>query len=98
VVIALLARNWGSVLEAGLTIPSLTMGSVLGVFLLALHRRGITQRGALTGMAAGLATMLVIHWTGGVAWPWYVLVGTAVTFTTGRIVSQMAGGNPAAGH
>ncbi len=98
VVIALLARNWGSVLEAGLTIPSLTMGSVLGVFLLALRRRSITQRGALTGMAAGLATMLAIHWTGGVAWPWYVLVGTSVTFTTGWIVSQLSGGNPAPGH
>ena len=98
VAIALLARNWGSVLEAGLTIPSLTMGSVLGVFLLALRRRKITQKGALTGMAAGLATMLAIHWTGAVAWPWYVLVGTSVTFTTGWTVSRLGGGNPVSGH
>ena len=34
--VAVLARNWGGVLQAGLTIASIIYGSLLGVFLLGL--------------------------------------------------------------
>ena len=83
--VSMFARNWGSVLEAGLTITSLTMGSLLGIFLLGLWTRRTRQTSALAGMMGGLAAMLLVHLSGAVAWTWYVLIGTSVTFGIGTI-------------
>ena len=85
IAISLLARNWGSVLEEALTLTSIPMGAVLGTFLLAIWTSRVGQSAALVGIVAGLATILVIHWEGWVAWTWYVLVGTSVTFGAGII-------------
>ena len=83
IVVSLFARNWGEVLEAGLTITSVTMGSVLGIFLLGLLSRRTGQTAGLVGMSAGLVAMLALAVSGEVAWTWYVLAGTAVTVTVG---------------
>ena len=83
--VSMFARNLGSVLEAGLTITSLTMGSLLGIFLLGLWTRRTRQTSALAGMMGGLAAMLLVHLSGAVAWTWYVLIGTSVTFGIGTI-------------
>jgi solute:Na+ symporter, SSS family len=85
--VSMLARGWGSVLEAGLTITSITMGSILGIFLLGLGMKRARQAAALTGMVAGLAVMLTVHFTLEVAWTWYTLIGTSVTVSVGALAT-----------
>lgn len=80
IALSLLARNWGSVLEAGLTITSITMGSMLGIFLLGSWTRTTVQGAALVGMATGLAVMVFVSQLESIAWTWYTLIGTLVTF------------------
>jgi SSS family solute:Na+ symporter len=79
--------HWGPVLVAGLTIASITYGSLLGTFLLVVWNRRATARGAITGMAAGLIGMTAIHFLTPLAWTWYVLAGTIITFAVGSLVS-----------
>ena len=90
---ALALVDWGPVLEAGLTIASITYGSLLGLFLLALLNPRATSRGALTGMIAGLVVILVIRVYTPLAWTWYVLAGTAPAFVVGSLASLLD--NPA---
>jgi Na+/proline symporter len=85
--VGLVARHWGSVLEAGLSIASILYGSLLGVFLLGMLTRRVGEVGAMTGMVAGLAVMLYVKFLTPIAWTWYVLIGTSVTFLTGWLVS-----------
>ena len=81
--VALLARHWGSVLQAGLSIASVLYGSLLGVFLLGVLTRRVGESAAIFGMAAGLATMLYVSLRTPIAFTWYVLIGTSVTFLAG---------------
>lgn len=78
---------WGHVLEAGLTIASITYGGMLGVFLLGIWNRRANQAGALAGLAAGIATMIAVRFFTPLAYTWYVLAGTIVTFAVGSLVS-----------
>ncbi|HEY7212062.1 MAG TPA: sodium:solute symporter [Bryobacteraceae bacterium] len=83
--IGLVARHWGRVLEAGLSIASVLYGALLGVFLLGVLTKRTSEGGATAGMCAGfLATFLVRDQ---VAYTWYVLIGSAVTFVVGYAVS-----------
>ncbi len=52
--------TWGPLLEAGLTVASLPFGSLLGLFLLGTLNRRANAVGALTGMFAGLFTILCV--------------------------------------
>ncbi len=90
VVLAMLASTWGPVLEAGLTIASITYGALLGLFLLGRLVPSATPAGAAGGMAAGLAVILYVKFRTPLAWTWYVLVGTVVTFTVGALLSRFA--------
>jgi SSS family transporter len=85
--IAIAARHSKSVLEAGLTIGSIPMGALLGVFLLGVLTRKPRELAALSGVLAGLAVVLYVHFYTPVAWTWYVLIGTVVTFGMGILVS-----------
>ncbi|MEJ7605019.1 MAG: hypothetical protein WKF37_01845 [Bryobacteraceae bacterium] len=82
-----IARSWGSVLEAGLSIASVLYGGLLGVFLLGLLTRRAGQNGAMFGMAASMCTMAYVKLATSIAWTWYVLIGTAVTFSAGYLFS-----------
>ena len=87
VLLVLGTLSWGPLLEAGLTIASITFGSLLGLFLLGRLNRRATPGGALAGMAAGLAVLLCMKFGTPLAWTWYVLVGSAVTFAVGSVAS-----------
>jgi SSS family solute:Na+ symporter len=88
VVLAVLGTfQWGPMLEAGLTIASITLGSLLGLFLLAFLLRNATASGALAGMFVGLVAMPWIHFYTPLLWTWYVLAGAGITFLTGTLVS-----------
>jgi SSS family transporter len=88
--IGILARKWGSVLEAGLAIASIPFGGLLGVFLLGVLTRRANERGAIIGLAAGLSLMVYVRFFTGIAWTWYVLIGSAATFVTGYLASLTA--------
>jgi solute:Na+ symporter, SSS family len=85
--VALLARHWGGVFEAGLSIASVLYGSLLGVFLLGVLVRRVGESAAMRGMAAGLALMIYVRFETSIAFTWYVPIGTAATFFTGLAAS-----------
>jgi SSS family transporter len=85
--VGLVARHVGSVLEAGLTIASILYGSLLGVFLLGLLTKRVEQNSAMIGMIAGLLLMIFIRLQTTIAFTWYVVIGTAATFSTGYVMS-----------
>jgi len=94
--VALLARNWGGVLQAGLSIASIIYGSLLGVFLLGLLTRRVGEVAAMCGMVAGLAVMLYVRFATPIAFTWYVLIGTSMTFVTGLVMSLFIKESPRA--
>jgi solute:Na+ symporter, SSS family len=83
--------TWGPVLEAGLTVASLPFGSLLGLFLLGTLNRRANSTGALAGMFAGLLTILCVWRLTNIAFTWYVLIGSCVTFFVGSLVSLLKG-------
>ena len=87
IAIAVLARGWGSVFTAGLTVASIVYGPMLGAFLLGVLTRRANAPGVITGMTVAAAAMIAIWWTTTLAWTWYVLVGTAICWTIGYAVS-----------
>ncbi|MBM3725891.1 MAG: sodium/solute symporter [Acidobacteria bacterium] len=80
------SRSVGSVLEAGLGIASIVYGSLLGVFLLGLLTRRTGEGAAMAGMTAGLLVMFYVKFATSIAFTWYVLIGSAVTFGTGALL------------
>jgi solute:Na+ symporter, SSS family len=80
---------WGGVLEAGLTIASITYGGMLGVFLLGSWNRRASEAGALVGFGVGIATMIAVRFYTPLAFTWYVLAGTVVTFAVGSLASLL---------
>jgi hypothetical protein len=89
VLIVLGTFHWGPMLEAGLTIASITLGSLLGLFLLAFLLPSATAPGVLTGMFVGFGAILWIHFNTPLLWTWYVPTGAAITFVTGAIASYV---------
>ena len=85
--VALIARHWGSVLQAGLSIASIIYGSLLGVFLLGLLTKRVGEIAAMCAMASGLVLMLYIRFFTPIAFTWYVLIGSSATFALGLALS-----------
>jgi solute:Na+ symporter, SSS family len=85
--VALLARQWGNVLQVGLSIASIVYGSLLGVFLLGLLTKRVGEIAAMSGMCVGLALMLYVRFATPIAFTWHVVIGTGATFATGILVS-----------
>ncbi|MFL6352795.1 MAG: sodium:solute symporter [Bryobacteraceae bacterium] len=79
--VGLVARHWGRVLEAGLSIASILYGALLGVFLLGMLTKRPGEWSAIIGMSAGFAATLFFR--SHVAYTWYVVIGSIVTFATG---------------
>jgi SSS family transporter len=82
--------NWGPLLETGLTVAALPLGSLLGLFLLGTIDRRANSSGALAGMIAGLATILCVLRFTKVAFTWYVLIGSCTTLLVGALCSRFA--------
>jgi SSS family solute:Na+ symporter len=87
--VGLAARHWGRVLEAGLSIASVLYGALLGVFLLGVMTRRAGEAAAIIGMSSGLIVTFFLR--DHVAFTWYVLIGSAVTFGAGYLSSLVAG-------
>jgi solute:Na+ symporter, SSS family len=83
-------KKWGPFLETGLTVASLPFGALLGLFLLGTLDRKASATGALLGMFTGLATVLCIWRFTPIAYTWYVLIGSLVTFAVGSAVARIS--------
>jgi solute:Na+ symporter, SSS family len=81
--------SWGPLLVAGLTVASLPFGSLLGLFLLGTFDKKATGTGATIGMFTGLAVILSVWRFTPIAFTWYVLIGSAVTFLIGSLMSRI---------
>ena len=78
-----------SVVDSVLTIAGLTTGAVLGVFALGSFGTRATARGALVGLVAGIGTVVCVWALGGVAWPYFALIGALTTYGVGSLVSRL---------
>jgi Na+/proline symporter len=76
-----------SAVEVALGVAALVYGGLLGVFTLGVFTRRPGERAAVIGMVVGVGTVLLFR--DAIAWPWYVLVGSTVTFITGSLVGLL---------
>jgi solute:Na+ symporter, SSS family len=81
--------KWGPLLETGLTVAALPLGSLLGLFLLGTVDRRANANGALAGMIAGLGTILCVLRFSSIAFTWYVMIGSLTTFFVGAVASRL---------
>ena len=74
-----------SAVEVALAVASLVYGGLLGAFALGVLSRRAGARGTGVGMVAGIGvvTCIWIFFPDRVAWPWFVLIGTAITVVVG---------------
>jgi Na+/proline symporter len=77
-------------LEVGLSIASVAYGSLLGVFMLGVLTRRATERGAMVGMLCGFVLNVYLWQFTRIPFPWYVPLGSTVTFLTGYSLSLPA--------
>ncbi len=89
---ALAFRSDQPVVELALSIASITYGSLLGTFILAGASKRVNQRDAILAIAVSTISMLIIVFAKpgpfqGLAWPWYVPIGTLITLATGYVSS-----------
>lgn len=85
--IALVASQWGSVLESGLRIASVTLGILLGLFLLGVLTKKPGENAAIIGVTLGLAAMLYVKFLTDIPFTWWVMIGSTATFATGYAAS-----------
>ena len=101
--LALLSRRGGKVVELGLAIASVSYGALLGTFLLGVLTRRANATGTAIGFTVGFFTNLYI-WQGhalmprfalprAIPFPWYVPIGSLITFAIGYIASLALGGH-----
>ncbi len=102
-VYSVFAGGKGHVVEVGLSIASVAYGALLGVFLLGTLTRYATQGGAIVGMICGFALNLLLWLDPNpialgpitiphIAFTWYVLIGSIVTFGVGTVASFLMPG------
>ncbi len=87
--------------QVALGLASVTAGGLLGSFLLALYARRAREGDLLCAVGGSVAFMMAL-WLGSkgwlpfplgrrVAWPWYSLIGSALTFAGGWLLSLRHG-------
>ena len=93
--IAIAARHSKSVLEAGLTIGSIPVGALLGVFLLGVLTRSRAKVRPWPAWPRDWPSIVGIHFYTPIAWTWYVLIGTIATFGSDcRLAFRGPGASP----
>ena len=86
--VALVLRNKNrSALDLALSIASLINGPILGVFLVGVFLRRVSQAPALIGMLISMAAMLYIYFATRIAWTWYVFIGSGITLIVAWLAS-----------
>ena len=84
--------------EVALGIASVVYGGLLGAFALGTLSRRADPRSVTAGMALGIGAVTVIwRMLPGVAFPWYVLIGSLVTYGSGHLLGGRGGMRAAEG-
>ena len=89
-------RKNRSALDQALSVASLINGPVLGVFLVGTFLRRVSEPPALVAMFTSIAVMLFVRFMTPLAWTWYVLLGSAVTFLVALALGPFFAPAPAA--
>jgi len=80
IAVALVVRHKErSALDQALSVASLINGPVLGVFLVGVFLRRVSEPPALIGMLVSCLAMLYIRFATNIAWTWYVFIGSVIT-------------------
>jgi SSS family transporter len=84
-----LSRTTAAV-EVALAIASLVYGGLLGAFFLGVLSARADARSVIVGMATGIGvvTLIWVFLRAQVAWPWFALIGTVVTFAVGQLLGS----------
>ena len=102
-VLAIFSRRGGHVVEVALSIAGVAYGALLGVFLLGTLTKRATEIGAIAGLVTGFTLNVLLWMQKGpfevghlfvvpvIAYPWYVPIGSMVTFIVGYSVSLLTG-------
>lgn len=77
-----------SALKQALSVAALINGPVLGVFLVGTFLRRVSEPPALIGMVTSLMIMVGFYLWVPLAFTWYVLAGSAITFLVAWVVSH----------
>jgi SSS family solute:Na+ symporter len=86
--VALALRNQNrSALDMALSIASLINGPILGVFLVGVFLKRVSEAPALIGMLASMGIMLIIYTQTKIAWTWYVFIGSVITLIVAGLAS-----------
>ena len=72
-----------SAVEAALGIASLVYGGLLGAFALGVLTERPGQRDVIIGIVVGITCVTLLR--GQMAWPWYAVVGSVITFAVGSL-------------
>jgi len=100
--IAFIGDRTTPVVQLALSIASLTYGSLLGTYILGGAWPRTRQIDVIVAIVVSVILMspvvlgaviphFPLHWLRGLAWPWYVPLGTAVTVAVGMISSVVSG-------
>jgi Na+/proline symporter len=76
-----------SAVEVALGIASLVYGGLLGAFALGVFTKRPGQLAVTVGIAVGIGTVTLIRTE--IAWPWYVLLGSSITFVVGSLIGAL---------
>jgi solute:Na+ symporter, SSS family len=88
IAVALVVRHKErSALDQALSVASLINGPVLGVFLVGVFLRRVSEPPALIGMLVSCVAMLYIRFATNVAWTWYVFIGSIITLIVAWLAS-----------
>lgn len=88
IAVALILINFNrSALTVALSVASLMNGPVLGVFLVGTFLPKVKEKAALSAMILSCLVMSYIIFQTSIAWTWYVLIGSLLTFVTAWILS-----------
>jgi SSS family transporter len=86
--VAVFAMSYqSSALDKALSVASLINGPVLGVFLVGTFLRRVSEPPALIGMVTSIVLMLYVRFWTPLAWTWYVLLGSLITFAVAWLAS-----------
>ncbi|HUF76082.1 MAG TPA: sodium:solute symporter [Longimicrobiales bacterium] len=84
-----LSRGTAAV-EVALGVASLVYGGLLGAFALGVFTKRPGQAAAIIGIASGIGIVTLLR--DQMAWPWYALVGSVITFVVGSVMGLFAPG------
>jgi SSS family solute:Na+ symporter len=82
----------GSVLEILSKIGSFLVGAKLSAFFLGFYSKHTNEKGLLIGIVLGFLSLFIADQYFDIAWPWYCLIGGAISMSTGWIASVLIEG------